>query len=89
MFSSGKFSTICNETNSRHFYQIKTVLVPALKIRENLTYTSFQVLTKTRTLFTTFSLESWRTQALISLECKSRLTSCVIFTVGTLVTSVL
>ena len=47
-------------------------------------YTSFQVLTKTSTYFTTFSLEAGRTQASISLECKSRLTSCVILAEGTL-----
>ena len=61
------------------------------KSDKNLPYTSFQVLTKTYnyTRFATFSLESRRTQASISLECKSRLASCVIFAVGTLVTSVL
>ena len=59
------------------------------KSEKNLSYTSFQVLTKTFTRFTTFSLESRRTQAPISLECKSRLASCVILTMGTLVTSVL
>ena len=57
--------------------------------KKNLSYTSFQVLTKTYTRFTTFSLESRRTQASISLECKSRLASCVILAVGTLVTSAL
>ena len=59
------------------------------KSEKNLSYTSFQVLTKTYTRFTTFSLESRRTQASISLECKSRLASCVILAVGTLVTSAL
>ena len=46
-------------------------------------------MTQTHTLFTIFFFESRRTQASISLECKSRLASCVIFAVGTLVTSVL
>ena len=50
---------------------------------------SFQVPTLTHTLFTIFSFESRRTQASVSLECKSRLASRVIFAVGTLVTSVL
>ena len=56
---------------------------------KNLTYTSFQVLTKTHTRFTKFSLESRRTRASISLECKSSHASCVILALGTLITSVL
>ena len=71
------------------FANLGTVVIPALKIRQNLAYTSFQVLAKTSTYFTTFSLESRRTQASISLGCKSRVTSCVILAVGILVTSVL
>ena len=56
---------------------------------KNLTCTSFQVLTQTRTRFTKFSFKSRRTQALISLQCKSRLASRVILALETLVTSVL
>ena len=59
------------------------------KFRKKSHIRSFQVLTWTHTLFTIFSFESRRTQAPISLECKSRLASCVIFAVGALVTSVL
>ena len=59
------------------------------KSGKSLTYTSFQVLTQTRTRFTKFSLKSRRTQAPISLECKSRLASRVILALETLVTSVL
>ena len=58
------------------------------KSGKSLTYTSFQVF-KTRTRFTKFSLKSRRTQAPISLECKSRLASRVILALETLVTSVL
>ena len=59
------------------------------KSGKSLTFTSFQVLSQTRTRFTKFSLKSRRTQAPISLECKSRLASCVILALETLVTSVL
>ena len=59
------------------------------KSGKSLTFTSFQVLTQTRTRFTKFSLKSRRTQAPISLECKSRLASRVILALETLVTSVL
>ena len=59
------------------------------KSGKSLTYTSFQVLTQTRTRFTKFSLKSRRTQAPISLECKSRLASRVILALETRVTSVL
>ena len=59
------------------------------KSGKSLTYMSFQVLTQTRTRFTKFSLKSRRTQAPISLECKSRLASRVILALETLVTSVL
>ena len=59
------------------------------KSGKSLTYTSFQVLTQTRTRFTKFSLESRRTKAPISLGGKSRLASRVILALGTLVTSVL
>ena len=59
------------------------------KSGKSLTYTSFQVLTQTHTRFTKFSLKSRRTQAPISLECKSRLASRVILALETLVTSVL
>ena len=83
-----RFSTLY-EKNLRHFHQLKDSCHTSIEIRQNLTYTSFQVLTKTSTRFTTFSPESRRTQASISLECKSKLTSCVILAVGTLITSVL
>ena len=84
-----RFSTLYNEKNLRHFHQLKDICHTSIEIRQNLTHTSFQVLTKTSTRFKTFSPESRRTQASISLECRSRLTSCVILAVGTLITSVL
>ena len=41
------------------------------------------------TLFARFSLESKRTQASIYLQCKSRLSSCVILSHGIVTTNVL
>ena len=84
-----RFSTLYNERNSRHFQQLKNSCHTSIESQKKSHLHSFQVLTYTPTIFTIFSFESRPTQASISLECKSRLASCVIFAVGTLVTSVL
>ena len=85
-----KFITTYNyKKNSHHFYPLKNSCLNSIENQKKSNIRSFQVLTYTHTLFTIFSLESMRTQASISLACKSRLASCVILALGILITSIL